>query len=62
MPTFWLSRIQRWLLHPATCPEHACGHPHTYGGCPNLSLRLTAMRALASSPLWVPCCPQQLYV
>ena len=37
MPSLWLSRIQRWLLHPHTCPEHAWGHPHTYGGCPNLS-------------------------
>lgn len=45
MPAFWLSRIQRWLLHPHTCPEHAWGHPHTYGGCPNLSPSVTMLGA-----------------
>jgi hypothetical protein len=64
MPSLWLSRIQRWLLHPHTCPEHAWGHPHTYGGCPNLSPSVTMLGdppPPPSSPLWVPCCPHQLY-
>lgn len=50
MPAFWLSRIQRWLLHPHTCPEHAWGHPHTYGGCPNLSPSVTMLGAPPIKP------------
>lgn len=51
MPTRWFIRLQRWCLHPLTCPEYAWGHPHNYGGCPKLSPSVTTMRALFRCPV-----------